>query len=157
MNPKRLERLLRLRRIEESEATRQLGERLQQLDGIADQRDRLESYQHEYLQATLPDDANALKWLAGMRDQLRTALEQQDLRIQAAESQVETARQAWLERHRNCLSLEKLVERRRAEAAQADARRQQTEQDMWATRQAHAREGAAGGSQDSESTDWQGS
>ncbi|MFO7955076.1 flagellar export protein FliJ [Thioalkalivibrio sp.] len=140
MNPKRLERLLRLRRLEEGEATRQLGERLQQLDAIEGQRERLETYQREYLQATLPDDANALKWLAGMRDQLRSALEQQDLRIQAAESQVETARQEWLERHRNSLSLEKLLERRRAETAQNDARRQQTEQDMWATRQAHARE-----------------
>ncbi|WP_017942232.1 MULTISPECIES: flagellar export protein FliJ [unclassified Thioalkalivibrio] len=148
MNPKRLERLLRVRRIEESEATRQLGERLQQLDAIADQRERLETYQREYLHASLPDDANALKWLAGMRDQLRSALEQQDLRIQAAESQVETARQEWLERHRNSLSLEKLLERRRAETAQHDARRQQTEQDMWATRQAHAREA---------DTRWQGS
>ncbi|WP_018949567.1 flagellar export protein FliJ [Thioalkalivibrio sp. ALMg11] len=148
MNPKRLERLLRLRRIEESEATRQLGERLQQLDGIAGQRERLETYQREYLQATLPDDANALKWLAGMRDQLRSALEQQDLRIQAAESQVETARQEWLERHRNSLSLEKLLQRRKAETALHDARRQQTEQDMWATRQAYARE---------EDARWQGS
>ncbi|WP_018872504.1 flagellar export protein FliJ [Thioalkalivibrio sp. ALJ16] len=148
MNPRRLERLLRLRRIEESEATRQLGERLQQLDTIAGQRERLETYQQDYLHATLPDDANALKWLAGMRDQLRSALEQQDLRLQAAESQVDTARQEWLERHRNCLSLEKLLERRRAETAQQDARRQQVEQDMWATRQAHARGGA---------TDWQGS
>ncbi|WP_019626143.1 flagellar export protein FliJ [Thioalkalivibrio sp. ALJT] len=139
MNPGRLERLLRLRRIEESEATRQLGERLQQLDIIADQRQRLETYQQDYLHTTLPDDANALKWLAGMRDQLRSALDQQDLRLQAAESQVESARQEWLERHRNCLSLEKLLERRRAEARQQDTRRQQVEQDMWATRQAYAR------------------
>ncbi|MGM0553443.1 MAG: flagellar export protein FliJ [Pseudomonadota bacterium] len=138
MNPERLERLLRLRRIEESEATRELGERLQQVDAMDAQRDKLEAYQREYLQASLPENANELKWLAGMREQLSRALEQQDLRLQAANTRVEEARQAWLERHRHCLSLEKLLERHHAQARYRETRRQQNEQDLWATRQMHA-------------------
>ncbi len=138
MNPERLERLLRVRRIEEGEATRELGERLQQVDAMEAQRDKLESYQREYLQASLPESANALKWLAGMREQLTNALEQQDLRIQAAATRVEEARQVWVERHRNSMSLEKLLERHHAHARYHEQRRQQLEQDMWATRQVHA-------------------
>lgn len=137
MNPQRLERLLRLRRIEESEATRELGDRLQQVDAIEAQRARLEGYQREYLQVTLPESANELKWLAGMREQLSNALEQQDLRIQAAAARAEEARQGWLERHRNCKSLEKLLERHHAQALYHELHRQQHEQDLWATRQAY--------------------
>ncbi len=148
MNPERLDRLLRLRRIEESEATRQLAQRLRQLEAMTQQREQLQRYQQEYWQTALPEDANGLKWLATMREQLAAALEQQDLRIQAAESQVATARAEWLQRHRACLSLEKLADRRRAEALQREARRQQIEQDLWATRQVHAR-GAGSNWQDS--------
>ncbi|WP_026301034.1 MULTISPECIES: flagellar export protein FliJ [unclassified Thioalkalivibrio] len=139
MDSRRLERLLRMRRIEESEATRQLGARLQQLDAVETQRSQLEGYQLEYLRAPLPDDTNQLKWLSGMRDQLRHALEQQDLRAQAAGAQAEQARQEWLLRHRAVMSLEKLLERRIAEQEREADRRRQHEQDMWATRQVHTR------------------
>lgn len=140
MNPRRIERLLRIRRIGETEATRELGERIAQLNAAETQRDQLETFQQEYLAASTPEDPNTLKWLAGMRQKLREALEQQALRIQAAESQVESARAQWLEHHRDCMSLEKLLERVRAEEERHQARRQQVEQDMWATRQAYARE-----------------
>jgi flagellar FliJ protein len=126
VNPERLDRLLRLRRIEESEATRQLAQRLRQLDAMTQQREQLQHYQQEY-------------WQTALREQLAVALEQQELRIQAAESQVATAREEWLQRHRACLSLEKLSDRRRAEGMQREARRQQIEQDLWATRQVHVR------------------
>ncbi|WP_019570015.1 flagellar export protein FliJ [Thioalkalivibrio sp. ALE11] len=144
MNPQRIERLLRIRQIGETEATRELGERIAQLNAAEAQREQLETFQQEYLAASMPQDPNTLKWLAGMRQKLREALEQQALRIQAAESQVETAREQWLEHHRDCMSLEKLLERTRAEEQRHQARRQQVEQDMWATRQAFAREPESG-------------
>ncbi|WP_018935568.1 flagellar export protein FliJ [Thioalkalivibrio sp. ALJ24] len=153
MNPRRIERLLRIRRIGETEATRELGERIAQLNAAETQRDQLETFQQEYLAASMPEDPNTLKWLAGMRQKLREALEQQALRIQAAESQVESARAQWLEHHRDCKSLEKLLERVRAEEERHQARRRQVEQDMWATRQAYARE--PDGRADGEN--WQGS
>ena len=77
-----------------------------------------------------------LKQMAQMQQQLREALQQQALRVAAAESQVEQARSVWMEKHQATLSLAKLIERRRRTESVLDGRKQQREQDLWATRQA---------------------
>ncbi|WP_043748701.1 flagellar export protein FliJ [Imhoffiella purpurea] len=136
MSVKRFERLLKIREAQESEAAVALADRLAELNRVESQRDQLLEYQNQYLHALIPNDANMLKQLGLMHQQLREAMQQQDLRIAAAQSQVDQARDIWSERHQASLSLDKLIEhRRRAEQAR-DARNQQREQDMWATRKA---------------------
>ncbi|NKN33210.1 flagellar export protein FliJ [Marichromatium bheemlicum] len=133
---RRFKRLLRIREAQENEAAVGLAARLDTLNQVEAQREQLERYLNDYLNALVPEDVNMLKQLARMRDQLREALDQQELRISAAQAQVDQARAAWLERHQASLSLDKLIERRREQEALQEGRRQQREQDMWATRRA---------------------
>lgn len=130
----RIQRLLRIREAQESEAAVGLAARLETVSHIEQQREQLETYQRETLACLLPDDAVMLRQLAKMREQVREALEQQELRLAAAHSQVEQARAIWTERHQASLSLEKLIERRRQQESIEEGRRLQREQDMWATR-----------------------
>lgn len=139
MSVKRFQRLLKVRETLENQAAATLGARLEELRQAEGHRDRLEELLYSYLDSQVQHDARALKQVASMRGQLRAALEQQELRIAAAESQVETARGLWLERHQDSLSLEKLIERRRQAEQVAENRRLQHEQDAWATRKAFER------------------
>ncbi|QIK38930.1 flagellar export protein FliJ [Caldichromatium japonicum] len=136
MSVKRFERLLKIRQAQENEAAALLGARLAELNRLEQQRSQLLEYQQIYLNAPIPNDVHLMKQLALMHQQLRGALQQQDLRVAAAQSQTEQVRAVWLERHQATLSLEKLIERRRRLEAIADSRRQQRELDLWATRQA---------------------
>ncbi|GAB0149108.1 MULTISPECIES: flagellar export protein FliJ [Marichromatium] len=133
---RRFKRLLRIREAQENEAAVGLAARLDTLNQVEAQREQLERYLNDYLNALVPEDVNMLKQLARMRDQLREALDQQELRVDAAQAQVDQARAFWLERHQASLSLDKLIERRREQEALQEGRRQQREQDMWATRRA---------------------
>ncbi len=137
MSVKRFQRLLRIREVQENEAAVGLAGRLEDLVRAEEQRDQLAEYQGLYFKAILPNDARMLKQMAQMQQQLREALQQQDLRIAAAQSRVDQARSVWMERHRATLSLEKLIERRRRVESGLEGRRQQREQDMWATRKAY--------------------
>jgi flagellar FliJ protein len=136
MSVKRFERLLRIREAQENEVAVTLAERLAELSRVEQQRDQLTEYQNQYFNARLPSDARILKQIALLQQQLRDALQQQELRIAAAESQVEQARSVWMEMHQASLSLEKLIERRRRVESTLDGRKQQREQDLWATRKA---------------------
>lgn len=140
MSTKRFERLLKIRKAQENEAAALLGARLAELNRLEQQRSKLLEYQQIYLEAPIPNDVHLLKQLALMHQQLRGALQQQDLRLAAAEAQVEQARAVWMERHQASRSLEKLIERRRRLEAIAENRRQQRELDLWATRQAARRD-----------------
>ncbi len=144
MSVKRFQRLLTIREAQENESAVVLAGRLAELNKAEQQRSQLADYQGVYLNALIPNDARLMKQLALMHQQLREALQQQDLRVAAAQSQVDQAREVWMERHRASLSLEKLIERRRRLDAVADNRKQQREQDMWATRKAFQRDSGAG-------------
>lgn len=133
---RRVQRLLKIREAQEREAAAALATRLEAVMRIEQQREQLEDYQRETLAALIPTDAAMLRQLAQMREQVREALDQQELRLAAARSQLEQARAIWNERHQACLSLEKLIERRRQQEWVHEARRQQLEQDLWATRRA---------------------
>ncbi|MBK1716705.1 flagellar export protein FliJ [Thiocystis violacea] len=144
MSVKRFQRLLLLREAQENEAAVVLGGRLAELNRAEQQREQLTEYQGVYLNALVPNDARLMKQLSLMHQQLREALQQQELRVAAAQSQVDQAREIWMERHQASLSLGKLIERRRRLDAVVDNRRQQREQDMWATRKAFQRDQDAG-------------
>ncbi len=144
MSVKRFERLLKLREAQENETAVVLAARLAELNRTEQQRAQLSEYQSVYLNALVPNDARLLKQTALMHQQLRAALQQQELRVAAAQTQVDQARDVWLERHQASLSLEKLIERRRRLEAIADNRKQQREQDLWATRKAFLKDGGAG-------------
>lgn len=136
MSVKRFERLHKIREAQENEVAVVLAGRLAELSRVEQQRDQLYEYQNQYFNMGLPSDARRLKQIAQMQQQLREALQQQGLRVAAAESQVEQARKVWMEMHQASLSLEKLIERRRGIESTLDGRKQQREQDLWATRQA---------------------
>ena len=136
MSVKRFERLRKIREAQENEVAVVLASRLADLNRAEQQRDLLSEYQGQYLHSGLPSDARMLKQMAQMQQQLREALQQQALRVAAAESQVEQARSVWMEKHQATLSLAKLIERRRRTESVLDGRQQQREQDLWATRQA---------------------
>ncbi|NVZ10011.1 flagellar export protein FliJ [Allochromatium humboldtianum] len=136
MSVKRFQRLLKIREAQENEAAVALAGRLAELNRVEQQRALLVEYQASYLNAPVPNDVNLMKQLSLMHHQLREALQQQDLRVAAAQSQVDQARTVWMDRHQASRSLEKLIERRRRFDAIADGRRQQRELDMWATRKA---------------------
>lgn len=144
MSVKRFKRLLLIREAQENEAAVALGARLADLGKVERQRAQLQEYQSLYLDAQIPNDARLMKQLSLMHQQLREALQQQELRVAAAQSQVEQARAVWMERHQASLSLGKLIERRRRLDAIQDDRRQQRESDMWATRKAFQRDQDAG-------------
>ncbi|MBV5308579.1 flagellar export protein FliJ [Chromatium okenii] len=133
---KRFQRLLTIRKAQENEGAVALGGRLAELQRIEHQRDLLVEYQSHYVNANLPNDARILKQIALLQQQLRGALQQQEGRLVIAEKQVEQARSAWMEMHQASLSLEKLIERRRRIENTLDGRKQQYEQDLWATRKA---------------------
>lgn len=133
---KRFQRLLKVREAQENEVAIALADRLSELSQAEQQRDQLLEYQDIYFRAFIPNDAHMLKQIAFMRQQLRDAMDQQDLRVTASQMQVERARAAWMERHQASLSLEKLIERRRRVENVENARKQQGESDMWATRKA---------------------
>lgn len=136
MSVKRFQRLLKIRQAQENEVAVALAGRLGELHRVEQQRDQLLDYQQQYFNANLPSESQILKQIAYMQQQLRAALQQQELRIAAAETQVEQVRTVWMEAHQASLSLEKLIERRRRSADIVDGRKQQREQDLWATRQA---------------------
>lgn len=136
---KRFQRLLKIREAQENEAAVVLAGRVADLNRAEQQRDQLVDYQSAYLTSMLPNDARMLKQLALMQQQIRDALQQQELRIAAAQAQVEQARDAWLERHQATLSLDKLLERMRRADQALEAQRQQRELDMWSTRKAFDR------------------
>lgn len=136
MSVKRFQRLLKIRQAQENEVAVALAGRLGELHRVEQQRDQLLDYQQQYFTASLPSESRILKQIAYMQQQLRAALQQQELRIAAAETQVEQVRTVWMEAHQASLSLEKLIERRRRSADIVDGRKQQREQDLWATRQA---------------------
>lgn len=144
MSVKRFQRLLRIREAQESEAAVGLASRLGDLNRAEEQRTQLTQYQAVYLNALVPNDARLMKQLSLMHQQLRDALQQQDLRVAAARSQVEQARKVWLERHQATLSLDKLIERRRRFEAIEDGRKQQSALDMWATLRAFRKDQDAG-------------
>ena len=136
MSVKRFQRLLKIREAQENEAAVALAGRLAEFDRVEQQRVQLLEYQSNYLNAPIPNDVHLMKQLSLMHHQLRDAVQQQDLRVAAAQSQVDQARAIWMERHQASRSLEKLIERRRQADAIDDNRRQQNELDMWATRKA---------------------
>ena len=136
MSVKRFQRLLKIREAQENEAAVALAGRLAELNRVEQQRAQLVEYQASYLNAPVPNDVNLMRQLSLMHHQLREALQQQDLRVAAAQSQVDQARSVWMERHQASRSLEKLIERRRQFDAVTEGRRQQHELDMWATRKA---------------------
>jgi flagellar protein FliJ len=133
---KRFQRLLRIREAQENEGAVVLGQRLSDLQKAEQQRDLLEEYQSHYFHNNLPNDARILKQIALLQQQLRGALQQQEARVVIVAGQVEKARSAWMELHQASLSLEKLIERRRRVENTLDGRKQQFEQDLWATRKA---------------------
>lgn len=136
---KRFQRLLKIREIQESEAAVVLAGRVAEVNRAEQQREQLTEYQSVYLTSLLPNDARMLKQLALMQHQIREALQQQELRIAAAQAQVDQARDAWLERHQATLSLDKLLERMRGAEQAVEGQRQQRELDMWSTRKAFDR------------------
>jgi len=136
MSVKRFQRLLKIREVQENEAAVGLAGRLEELNRAEQQRERLSEFQGLYFNASLPNDARMLKQMGFLQQQLREALEQQELRIAAAQSQADQARSVWMERHQASLSLEKLIDRRRRVESGVENRKQQREQDMWATRKA---------------------
>ncbi|QGU33497.1 flagellar export protein FliJ [Thermochromatium tepidum] len=136
MSVKRFQRLLKIRQAQENQAAVALAGRLAELNRLEQQRTLLLEYQKNYLNAPVPNDVHLMKQLSFMHHQLREALQQQDLRVAAAQIQVDQARSAWMERHQASRSLEKLIERRRRFESIAEGRRQQHELDMWATRKA---------------------
>ncbi len=136
MSVKRFQRLLRVREMIENQAAVGLAARLEDLRRAEAQHRQLDELLHSYLNVGVPGDVLGMKQMAEMRGQLRNALEQQDLRIVAAESRAEDARAVWMEKHRDSLSLGKLIERRRQVEQVTENRRLQAEQDAWATRKA---------------------
>lgn len=133
MSVKRFQRLLKIREAQENEAAVVLAGRLSDLSKAEQQRDQLTQYQGVYLNALIPNDARLMKQLSLMHQQLREAVQQQELRVAAARAKVDQARDVWLERHQASLSLDKLIERRRRLDMIEDNRRQQGALDMWAT------------------------
>ena len=139
MSVKRFQRLLKVREMIENQAAIGLAARLDELRRIEVQRGQLEGLLNSYLEVGVPNSARGMRQVAEMRSQLRTVIEQQGLRIAEAEFRVEEARDIWMEKHRDSLSLEKLIERRRQVENMTENRRMQSEQDAWATRQAFDR------------------
>ncbi|MBK1648902.1 flagellar export protein FliJ [Rhabdochromatium marinum] len=139
MSVKRFQRLLKVREMIENQAAIGLAARLDELHRIEGQHGQLEDLLNSYLEVGVPNSARGMRQVAEMRSQLRTVIEQQELRIAEAEFRVEEARDIWMEKHRDSLSLEKLIERRRQVEEMTENRRMQSEQDAWATRQAFDR------------------
>lgn len=134
MSVKRFQRLLKIREAQENESAVVLATRLADLNQAEAQQAQLTDYQNSYLNAPIPNDAHLIKQLSLMHHQLREAVQQQELRVAAAQNRLEQARAVWMERHQASRSLEKLIERRRRFDAVGEGRRQQRELDMWATR-----------------------
>ncbi|NEX20119.1 flagellar export protein FliJ [Thiorhodococcus mannitoliphagus] len=144
MSVRRFQRLLKIREAQESEAAVALAERRSDLSKVEQQRDQLTEYQSVYLNALVPNDARLLKQLGLMHQQLREALQQQELRVAAAQTRVDQARDVWLDRHQETLSLEKLIERRKRVDAIEENRKQQSALDMWATLRAFKKDQGLG-------------
>lgn len=144
MSVKRFQRLLKVREMIENQAAVGLAARLEEQRRAERQRGQLDELLASYLNTGVPDSVMAMKQVAEMRGQLRTAIEQQDLRVAAAQARAEEARAVWMEKHRDSLSLEKLIERRRQVEQVTENRRLQAEQDAWATRRAFERVHANG-------------
>ena len=136
MSVKRFQRLLKVREMIENQAAVGLAGRLEELRRADGQRGQLEELLASYLNTGVPDSVIGMKQVAEMRGQLRTAIEQQELRVAAAEARAEQAREVWMDKHRDSMSLEKLIERRRQVEQVTENRRLQGEQDAWATRKA---------------------
>jgi len=128
--------------MQEHQAALVLAARLSDLEQTERQHAQLDHYLRLYIDTQIPQDVWQIKQLAAMRRQLRTALEEQALRIRAAELQVEQARTGWRAAHQASAALAKLIERRQHAEDIADGRRQQNEQDAWATRLAFQRQQA---------------
>jgi flagellar FliJ protein len=136
MSVKRFQRLLKVRKMIENQAAVGLGARLEEVRRAETQQGQLQELLASYLHTGVPGDARGMKQVAEMRGQLRAAIEQQEFRVLAAQSRAEDARAIWLDKHRDSLSLEKLIERRRQSEQLSENRRLQAEQDAWATRKA---------------------
>lgn len=146
MSVKRFQRLLKVREMIENQAAVGLAARLEELRRAEGQRNQLDELLASYLSAGVPDSVLGMKQVAEMRGQLRAAIEQQQLRVAAAEARVEQARAVWMDKHRDSMSLEKLIERRREFEQMTENRRMQAEQDAWATRKAFEQASVGGGS-----------
>jgi len=145
MSVKRFQRLLKVREMIENQAAVGLAGRLEELRRVERQRGQLEELLASYLNTGVPNSVLGMKQVAEMRGQLRTAIEQQQVRVAAAEARVEQARAVWMDKHRDSMSLEKLIERRRQVEQVTENRRMQAEQDAWATRKAFEQANAGNG------------
>lgn len=145
MSAKRFQRLLKVRKMIENQSAIVLAARLEAARLAESQRTQLDGLLCSYLDMGVPNDARAMRQFAEIRGQLRIAIEQQELRIDAAEARVDDARNLWMEKHRDSLSLEKLIERRVKADAVTENRRQQAEQDAWSTRRAFEQTGSEPG------------
>ncbi|WPL19738.1 flagellar export protein FliJ [Thiorhodovibrio winogradskyi] len=139
MSVKRFQRLLKVREMIENQAAVALAARLEDQRRAELQRGQLNELLASYLNTGVPENVLAMKQFAEMRGQLRAAIEQQEVRVAAAQARAEQARGQWMEKHRDSLSLEKLIERRRQVEQVTENRRLQAEQDAWATRRAFER------------------
>lgn len=139
MSIKRFKRLLKVHELQENQAAVGLATRLTELGRQEEQYQQLENYLQLYLDAPVPNDIHQMKQMAFIRRNLRGAMEQQAVRVTTAQAHADQARAVWLMRHRDSQSLTKLIERQRAADTIVDNRRQQFEQDAWATRRAFER------------------
>ena len=137
--PDALQTVIRVSEEREREATRLTVERRQQLESQEARMTELEDYRRQYLEQFHQAGSRGLG--VGQLNEYRIflsrldqALQQQQQMVSRCRQSFEESRQHWLIRRQERRAVEKLAERRREEALRLALRREQKENDEFASR-----------------------
>ena len=137
--PDALQAVIRVSEEREREATRLMVERRQQLEHQEARMTELEDYRKQYLEQFRQAGSQGLGM--GQLNEYRIflsrldqALQQQRQLLAQSRQAYEESRQHWLTRRQERRAVEKLAERRREEALRLALRREQRENDEFASR-----------------------
>ena len=136
---KRLQPVQRITEKREQDAARALGEAQQHLEQLKWQLKELESYREEYRNHYQHSGRNGFSAQQLVQQQqflahIDKAIEQQQHAIHQAEAACEERRQRWFQARGRTQALDKVAERYRDDERQAQNRREQKENDEFATR-----------------------
>jgi flagellar FliJ protein len=140
----RLEPATRVAQAREREAARELGEHRKLLDALEARLAELVRYREEYVQRLREAgqhgiDASALSEYRGFIARLDEAVRYQEAKVADARTELERRRRRWGTTRTRVAALDKVVSRYEAQAARAEAQREQKDQDERALRAGTAR------------------
>ena len=136
---KRLQPVQRITEAKEQDAARALGEAQQQLEQLRQQLKELENYRQEYRNHFQHSGRGGFSAQQLVQQQqflthLDKAIEQQHHSISQAETACEERRQLWFQARGRTQALDKVAERYRDDERQEQDRREQKENDEFASR-----------------------